>query len=604
MTDRLPVGSGHTWIRKTLLLSLLVLPPLALVTALVIHWVNIPYWDQWGMAPIFVKYHEGLLSLQDFVCQHNESRKFFPRLFFLGLGLATNWDVRAEMIATVSVSFIIWLNLLRIISKCPNILDRHRKLAWGLSGTLLFSLAQWENYFWGIQIICFVPALLLTTGLLINLSRRPLRTKVLWLSFLALVATYTYANGMLLWLLLIPPEARLIGSVRADRHTDRRETSPWFFLYLAFAVITVSTYFIGYERPVCHPSFTCALEHPLQTLRFFVVWLGNPLFPDFTGSARVMTGIVGATSLLIFLWLTIRLFCISSLRPLLRQAYPFVVIGIYSLISGAVTAAGRVGFDHDMSADSRYVTFSLFLPVSIIGLFFLSTGSLFPRESRRPWLRALVVWSLSILMCSSLVRSNLAGLSEAKNFKSRLVKGIQALRLHRLGATHNNVGFLCYSAHFVIEQFSDLKKHHMLAVTALPADLISRPQSASSGRIAPPGFLDACETTDDGFLIATGWARRPQQAIPFEAVVLACTTASGTIKPLAVTFPNLDRPDVVRHFNNGALLKSGFQMSVALKDLPQTNVVFTAWTIDIENQTAHRLKQTHSLALGPTAVSP
>ena len=48
---------------------------------------------------------------------------------------------------------------------------------------------------------------------------------------------------------------------------------------------------------------------------------------------------------------------------------PWLSIGMYSIFSGLLTSAGRTGFGVKQALESRYVTFSTYLSVSLIYLF-------------------------------------------------------------------------------------------------------------------------------------------------------------------------------------------------------------------------------------------
>src|SRR5205085_5906773 len=82
-------------------------------------------------------------------------------------------------------------------------------LATALAAALLISPVQWWNWLFGIQIVVFLPFLLLAVGLVIG-EKHPVIA-----AFCALIATYSYSNGMLLWVLLVPMRRR------------RREVALW-----------------------------------------------------------------------------------------------------------------------------------------------------------------------------------------------------------------------------------------------------------------------------------------------------------------------------------------------------------------------------------------
>jgi hypothetical protein len=80
----------------------------------------------------------------------------------------------------------------------------------------LFCPGQCVNFLLGIQLEPLTPGTLLLFAMLTNLSGIQFRLKAVVNAALDLVATYSFANGMLLWLLAVPirwPAER--GEVRA-----------------------------------------------------------------------------------------------------------------------------------------------------------------------------------------------------------------------------------------------------------------------------------------------------------------------------------------------------------------------------------------------------
>ncbi|MEM1172355.1 MAG: hypothetical protein AAGJ08_25575, partial [Cyanobacteria bacterium P01_H01_bin.35] len=128
--------------------------------------VNIPYWDQWNLMPqLFIKISQNSLSWQDLIAQHNESRKLFPRLIFLGLAYLTNWDVRYEMLAIFFSACLVSLNIYRLNRLTVKFNIFPSLLIAFLANILIFSAIQYDNWFWGIQLVVFMPIVCITTAI-------------------------------------------------------------------------------------------------------------------------------------------------------------------------------------------------------------------------------------------------------------------------------------------------------------------------------------------------------------------------------------------------------------------------------------------------------
>src|SRR6266516_2675803 len=62
------------------------------------NWFPIPMWEEWHTpGSQFASWCRGTLTITELFSQHNESRKFFPRLLYFALAALGGWDVRKEM---------------------------------------------------------------------------------------------------------------------------------------------------------------------------------------------------------------------------------------------------------------------------------------------------------------------------------------------------------------------------------------------------------------------------------------------------------------------------------------------------------------------------
>ena len=115
---------------------------------------------------------------------------------------------------------------------------------------ICFAPVQLENFLYGIQLEFSLPGLALLAAAAVNLSRLSLRARTLINLSLAFVATYTFANGMLVWLLawpLILPNEHKFGAGRWI----------WPGVYFVAAALSIGCYFIGYHRPSLSSAIRC-----------------------------------------------------------------------------------------------------------------------------------------------------------------------------------------------------------------------------------------------------------------------------------------------------------------------------------------------------------
>src|SRR5688500_13589825 len=279
------------------------------------HWVPVPYWDEWDSpGRQLAAHYRGTLGLADLFSQHNESRSFFPRLLYLAIYLPAGWDVRIGMVATFALVCAGSVGLYRILRR-TNPSSGAVLVAFAMIIFLLFSPRQYENFLHAVMIEAFAPVCLLVFALLINVSDRSLKAKALPNAALAFMATYTFAIGMLLWLLAFPLET--------TRVRDSRTRIFWRATYLLSAAASLIVYFVSYRHPSLSPPFVSPLAHLPALLHFYLVWLGS-LFS--TGAPALC----GAVVLLLFLALAAA--AVSQIRRTgaWRTHYPWLVLGCYT----------------------------------------------------------------------------------------------------------------------------------------------------------------------------------------------------------------------------------------------------------------------------------
>jgi hypothetical protein len=107
---------------------------------------------------------------------------------------------------------------------------------------LLFSPRQYENFLYAIMGEVFTPACALVFALLVNLSNLSLKWKALVNGALAFIGTYTFANGMLLWVLAFPLE--ITPTVQPTRARIF-----WRMVYALIGAASVACYFLTYRHP-------------------------------------------------------------------------------------------------------------------------------------------------------------------------------------------------------------------------------------------------------------------------------------------------------------------------------------------------------------------
>ena len=302
----------------------------------------VPFWDMWdGCLNFYLKVQDGDLSA--FLSKHNEHFIFLSRIlfwidnfFFKGTSV---FLIVANFIFSGLISYGFYCNLRRAF---PN--KEQNKLSYSLSFFILaltFSWMQYENFTWAFQSQFFLAYLLplFSFYYLYLFSENKARSRFLIALVIGIASAGTMANGiftlplmtlMSIFLKLEWKKIVLLGTLSS------------LSLYLFFHTLLLSNQ---------HLSFSIALlQHPLEFLKYFFLFLANPFFYIVGDNKIILVGI-GAVFTISF----IRFICIyfKDSNPKKIQLIFFAII-FYIIITSITIAGGRL---HEAAPfSSRYAT--------------------------------------------------------------------------------------------------------------------------------------------------------------------------------------------------------------------------------------------------------
>lgn len=228
--------------------------------------------DDWATLPIVQAAVHGHLSLSQLWGQHNETRVFTANVIFAIFGLIDRYDTRSMVIVNAVVfiaSYAIVLALFR-----HYIGERLSPIPVLLIGVVWFSLADVQNSLWAYQLPWYFVVFFFVVSLYALFL--PARRRTLWFVVAvlsAIAASLSMIQGFIVW--PIGVIAILWGLPRTRRALI--ETAVW----IGSMLVTIAIYLPGYNfnDNGCHPSWNCspevALDHPLRTLNFLFVMIGN-----------------------------------------------------------------------------------------------------------------------------------------------------------------------------------------------------------------------------------------------------------------------------------------------------------------------------------------
>ncbi len=577
-------------------LFLLALLPAIILGMLVLRYsVNLPFWDQWMLMPdLFFKIHnEGAISFSDLIEQHNESRKVFPKLIFLNLAYLTHWDVRYEMLAIFLLACFISLSIYVLNRRTVRGSKIKGLIIAFLANLLIFSTIQYDNWFWGIQLVVFMPIASLTFTILIAYSGLSTPAKHLNALILSIVATFSYANGLLSWILF--PFILVLTEMksRSDFWKKKLLFIPWIICFIA----TLIVYFNDFQKPESSPGFSNAINNPIKTVQFFLAFLGSPLGSGIKESEITISTIIGGLEIVVFLGIIFYLLRHRKNYELFHRSIGWLAIASYTIVSAAVTAAGRVGLGLETSQHSRYTTFSIYLLVALIHLsvivadyFTSKTGE----EEVKVIKKSLANISLFVATVALLFfqwQSFNYGVAKTQEWYGYRLSGKTCLAFINVVEKKQ-----CIASNLVNNYPYVLAVANQLnGIGLLKPGLVISPNlreiAASTKDETKYGAFDSLQKLDNGLYLANGWAILPHRKEPADGVILTYENFKG--KPIIFDLllsPKAPRKTVAQMLNNPAYLDSGWYGVFSNSLLPGgKQVKISAWAYDAKNGKAYKL---------------
>lgn len=561
------------------------LPALIALLVQTKHWVNIPIWDEWDTpGAALLHYVQQTLTWRDLFDQHNESRKVFPRLIYIAITSVAGWDVRHGMVLTFVCACVASVFAFVHLRRREGSVTHQVLFAWLLVNLLLFAPSQYENYLSGFTWEIFVPVLCLFGCVAINLSNWRLPWKVAGNCLLAIFASYSFAHGIFLWPLGIPI---------ATREECARPGKTWLFwacyvTYSSIAVVSVICYFVGYQRPAIAP-LAAGLNQIPQVIEFVVVWLGAALRSDAVGA--LVPGLLATAACCVTLFLSL-LFLYRN-KTLWKHYYPWLLLIMFSLASGLLTAIGRVNLGTDVVfgtsgngflASTRYNATSVFAYFGLVGLLF---------NLYIDWIRYDQVWRsrfpiLITAYCTLFAVAWTFMLSEESARVRRFQVNARRARTAVMWITALPENPELLLAYPYLNSFQQrIEEMHRAGLLKLPpiSDRIKQIiSSVPAVNNAEAGSLDSCSPLGYGRFRFTGWARNPTRNEPADYVVLGYDAPDQPFRPFTAIPTGHTRPDLVNLFKSVSMKQGGFDQDVDLSKLPTGDLQIKAWAVDLKRQ--------------------
>jgi hypothetical protein len=500
----------------------IVVSPFALSICLVyLFGVNFLYYDEWEFFPIFEKFKSGTLSLSDFLAQHTESRMLVPRVLVLTLGLISGWNVKIEMYFIQLLQMGIALLLLVLAKK--TIPKERTLLACFIASVLLSSFCQWRNFITSFQVVMYLPNFFLVLALLISQMQWKDSLKISTCALLAILATLSFANGLLLWIVL---PLSLFGLNRSAF----KKQAPLIAAWTALAVATIALYFRGFEHPAEHPGIETLFYKPAEVLHGFLLLTSLPFRNETLPANNLIVLIVTTCGIALSALFTV-IFLGSKDSSLQRKASPWIALSAYGFATLLIIACGRTEFGEQALLAPRYGAFAVYAWIPLI---FLQT-ILIPYSQMRFFVISLFALCIPAHIAMSLEK--IPALEKERQYRHRGINAVQLLQV----AWRYDVGRYTTPDGDKLLKNSELLSKWGYRPQKLSLETITFHEKAPSVLKSNIENAVVSASNDEGIQVAAaeGWLQLPGMTSKSLAVV--ATVRSGSKKRKISTYAHIDR---------------------------------------------------------------
>jgi hypothetical protein len=333
--------------------------------------IPVPWADEFNLVPLIHEMNAHTLTFADLMAQHNEHRPFFPQGLMLAMAAISHWNISWEIAANVVLALLSLALLVRLVWQ--TFPDR-ALLRWTLAvafSWIILSPSQYENWLWGWEIEWFLAVLgVLVTATALSGPGPVSKSRLGIAAVAAAVADYSLASGVLAW----------VGGLIILFCRGERRALKW--TWTAIAVLIAAPYYYHYHSSTpSHGSLAFTVEHLGAFLRYFFVYLGDPLSTSPRGLLPgLVAGLAGVCLALAFVGSC----CYIGLRyrAALGRLAPWLAVGTFAAGSAALTGVGRLELGTAEALSSRYVSVSLLFLLATIVVTLIALEDLAPQRPR------------------------------------------------------------------------------------------------------------------------------------------------------------------------------------------------------------------------------
>ncbi|NEP84160.1 MAG: hypothetical protein F6K39_42220, partial [Okeania sp. SIO3B3] len=87
------------------------------------------------------------------------------------------------------------------------------------------------------------------------------------------ISTFSYANGLLAWVIVLP----VLALAKIKSWSDILNNIKLYILWLIGFIANIALYFYDYQKPLSHPNPVESIQYPYQIFQYFLAFIGTAL---------------------------------------------------------------------------------------------------------------------------------------------------------------------------------------------------------------------------------------------------------------------------------------------------------------------------------------
>jgi hypothetical protein len=493
-------------------------------------------------------------------------------------------------------------------------LDNHTIFMCFICNLLLFSMGQWENWLCGMGLCNVLPAMFLVAAIVAVRLRWSLRNKTAAAIVLCWAAMFSSGNGVLAW-----PVVGLLLTWSESWNELRAKRWVLVVFFGAF-VLSCVLYAIGYQLP--QRPLPGNGEQPrvnlLGMLHYIVIFLGNSVCVSSPLAPTTIMTISGTIMLLLFVCCAayfVHLRLVNADPGACDRLVVWFALAGFSIGSGLIASLFRTQLGTGQGGSSRYVTFSIFLPIALVNLIPPICADLKERCAKRAAARAdggsLLpsrspgrMWDqIPAALASAMILLQMLRLpTDLENFDELRINRRQAkaelLLVNVLPDAARMRRDICFEPSQVVTQsplLSDMGYiHPPLIATGNVGAWLHEGHGGNRSASNDPGTYGKVERLlqprPDQVTIV-GWAAMPDESVPVHAVFVTCENEKGEPVVLALADLRSERMDIARQHDEVNFRWSGWSASIPVDRLPASKSIFkfSAWAMNVDAGRAFKI---------------